>query len=613
MRLPPLLPVRSPFNRLARACPALLTGLGLVWSLGAGAQVPGAAAADWNMPVLSPPELAGLMSARNLALAGTGQRRLDQQLEFAARALSSSKNAGQPAHSRIARLGHVADEATAFRQAKTEGADTLLLVRDRGTGQDSKSVTRQVSECTSRKSNAGAIERALGLDCAQFGMVSRYCTVNSVAWKVSLDLYNVASGQLLSSLPIESAAQHENCPNNAANKTPEQIQSGVEFGFQVRLQGALVASASTVAVSFILPDEELRKSGKDGAYREAVLFLQNGRADRACPTLSGLAAQVPRSVSVQWAAGVCAESQGQTQAALAHVQAADAATGQPNAGIAAALARLRARAGSGLEAGSAPASFAAQTPAYTPPAEVALASSVAPKAGSVPRGPRVALVVGNSRYQHVSQLANPVNDAADMRDALRRVGFSVVHVENASRDQMLRAINQFSEQLRKDGTALVFYAGHGMQVKGENYLMPIDANPKTDNEVETEAVNLNRILSRMERSGVNVVMLDACRNDPFKRSWRSAGGSGGLASVDAPTGTLISYATAPGRVADDGGGRNSPYTKAVLRAMQQPDAKIEDVFKAVRREVAAATRNQQTPWESSSLVGDFYFTRAAGN
>jgi hypothetical protein len=227
---------------------------------------------------------------------------------------------------------------------------------------------------------------------------------------------------------------------------------------------------------------------------------------------------------------------------------------------------------------------------------------------------RIALVIGNSAYE-TAPLKNPVNDAQDMAKALEGLGFEIVNKDkmfNLNQNDMKRAIRTFGEKLRGGGIGLFYYAGHGVQVKGINYLVPVDAKVGSEEEVEYECVDAGFVLAQMDSAGnsTNIVVLDACRNNPFARSFRSA--SRGLAQMDAPSGTLIAYATAPGSVASDGSGRNGLYTQELLKNMRMPGIGIEEVFKRVRISVRNLTQNKQTPWESSSLVGDFYFARGNG-
>ncbi len=219
---------------------------------------------------------------------------------------------------------------------------------------------------------------------------------------------------------------------------------------------------------------------------------------------------------------------------------------------------------------------------------------------------RTALVIGNAAYAS-GPLRNPINDARAMAKALESVSFEVTIKENLDQKAMKREIQAFGEKLQKGGVGLFYYAGHGIQVNGHNYLLPVGAAIEHEKQVEYEAVDMGAVLSEMDfaHNRMNIVIIDACRDNPFARSFRSA--SQGLASVDAPTGTLIAYATAPGSVANDGEGENGIYTGQLVRTMVQPGLKIEDVFKQVRSGVREATTGRQTPWESSSLEGDFYF------
>lgn len=229
-------------------------------------------------------------------------------------------------------------------------------------------------------------------------------------------------------------------------------------------------------------------------------------------------------------------------------------------------------------------------------------------------GQRVALVVGNSDYANAPSLTNPRNDAALMRDTLSAAGFEVTTVIDADQRALKQALLEFGRALR--GTdieaGLFYYAGHGVQVAGENYLVPVNAAITSEDEIELEAINVNSFLRVMNSSDakVNIVILDACRDNPFKAASRSM--SRGLAPVDAPRGTYIAYATAPGDVALDGDGTNSPYTLALTRAMALPGMPIERVFKNARVSVLEETGEKQVPWEVSSITGEFFFRPNAG-
>lgn len=221
---------------------------------------------------------------------------------------------------------------------------------------------------------------------------------------------------------------------------------------------------------------------------------------------------------------------------------------------------------------------------------------------------RVALVIGNGAYED-APLRNAVNDARSMSARLSGLGFDVITAENADHDAMQKSILEFSSRLKGETTGLFYYAGHGIQSRGRNYLLPVDATVASERTLRFEAVDVQVVLEEMAFSGnrINLVILDACRNNPFERRFR--GGSRGLAAIDAARGTLIAYATAPGSVAADGDGDNGIYTSELLNALAVPNLKAEEVFKKVRVAVTNRTGGAQVPWESSSLTGEFVFNR----
>ncbi|MBN1250964.1 MAG: caspase family protein [Bacteroidales bacterium] len=222
---------------------------------------------------------------------------------------------------------------------------------------------------------------------------------------------------------------------------------------------------------------------------------------------------------------------------------------------------------------------------------------------------RYALVIGNSSYQ-ISPLENPTNDAKAMAEKLKQFGFDVMVYYNQTQEQMKKSIREFGNKITDNkGVGLFFFAGHGLQVNGENYLVPVDAHIAKYQDIELEAVNLNRITGEMAyaRNDVNIIILDACRNNPFEGDEESGGK--GLASAPAPSGSFLAFATAPGSVAADGTGSNGLYTQEILKAVSTPGWKIEDVFKEVRRNVYQLSGKQQTPWENSSIFDDFYFQK----
>src|SRR3954466_14735213 len=226
---------------------------------------------------------------------------------------------------------------------------------------------------------------------------------------------------------------------------------------------------------------------------------------------------------------------------------------------------------------------------------------------------RVALVIGQSNYKSVVALPNPANDARAISQLLTESGFEVLSAADLSQNEMRAKVGDFAAKVAQKGpdtVALVFYAGHGLQIDGENYLVPVDVDPKRETDIPLQAVRLNDILNTLTSvpSKTRILLLDACRNNPFPDINKTA--ARGLAIVDAKTGapgTFMSFSTSPGAEAEDGNGANSPYTTALLTAAKEPGLSIEDTFKRVRVSVNKATEGRQTPWDSSSLTDDFRF------
>jgi WD40 repeat protein len=225
---------------------------------------------------------------------------------------------------------------------------------------------------------------------------------------------------------------------------------------------------------------------------------------------------------------------------------------------------------------------------------------------------RLALVLGNSGYTN-APLGNPANDARAMSAKLRQLGFEVMEKENATREDMVRLSREFGNRLKLGGVGVFYYAGHGVQLNGINYLLPVDSDIQDETELQTRAYDINEMLNKMDsaKNRLNIVILDACRNNPLVRATRSD--VRGLATMQQGTGTIVAYATQPGATAADGPvGGNSLYTQQLLLALSQPGLRVEDVFKQVRMEVYRRSAGAQTPWENSSLIGEFYFNRGAG-
>ena len=223
---------------------------------------------------------------------------------------------------------------------------------------------------------------------------------------------------------------------------------------------------------------------------------------------------------------------------------------------------------------------------------------------------RIALVIGNSRYES-APLQNPVNDSKAFAEKLREMGFQVIEKENLTTRQIPATLREFRSSLKPGAVALFFYAGHGLQIKGVNYLPAVDADVASEEDVSMQSIDVNKLLDMLgeAKTRLNLVFLDACRNNPFTRRLRS--GISGLAKVDAPSGTLISFATRPGSAASDGTGSNHGlYTEMLLQAIDEPNLPIEQVLKQVGSAVKQASKGQQEPWSEGSIEGDFSFRTA---
>jgi hypothetical protein len=226
----------------------------------------------------------------------------------------------------------------------------------------------------------------------------------------------------------------------------------------------------------------------------------------------------------------------------------------------------------------------------------------------------MALVIGNADYENATKLKNPVNDANDITTKLVASGFTVDKVLDCTYSEMDRALKRFKGALKDKDVGLFFFAGHGLQIDGENYLTAIDTDASGEVEAKHSSLPLNRVIDVMEKADTqtSIIILDACRDNPFERAWTRSTTPRGLAPVYAPRGSLIAYATSPGQVASDGSGRNGAYTAALLQHISTPDCSIENMFKRVRNTLSAATAGKQISWEHTSLAGEFFFNLSLG-
>lgn len=220
---------------------------------------------------------------------------------------------------------------------------------------------------------------------------------------------------------------------------------------------------------------------------------------------------------------------------------------------------------------------------------------------------RFALIIGNGNYDQLPKLRNPRNDAEDISRSLSNLGFDTELLLDANQETMEGKIVDFGKKLNSGGVGLFYYAGHGIQSKGRNYLIPSNAKLKSEKDLRYKTVDIGQVLSEMENAnnGFNIIILDACRNNPLASQFRST--TRGLTRLNAPRGTLVAFATGPGMAAEDGTGRNGTFTKHFLAALKISNVTIEQTFKTVLKNVDQETKGQQTPWVSSSFTGDFYF------
>jgi Caspase domain len=225
-----------------------------------------------------------------------------------------------------------------------------------------------------------------------------------------------------------------------------------------------------------------------------------------------------------------------------------------------------------------------------------------------------ALVIGNGAYTQINKLSNPANDATDVAAKLEARGFTVIEKTDCTHKEMDHALKQFRASLTDSDVALFFFAGHGMQIDGENYLAAVDADFGNETDAKHSSLPLNRVIETMEKSGTatKIIILDACRNNPFEFAWHRSAATRGLASVYAPRGTIIAFATSPGQIALDGTSRNGRYTAALLKHIDRPDCSLENMFKRVRNTLSAATKGKQISWEHTSLAGEFFFNLSLG-
>jgi len=532
--------------------------------------------------------------------------------------LMNAKVQGQPVYKSVMKAGDsrsmggdMRSLVTAARSANTEAIFAGEVIS--ATVNDARRQEQQYV-CDQYEKSSKLIPK-----CLSGRNVAIQCVDRTANLQIQIKLINAADGQQI----YTEAIGRTNNSSGCGDTTPTD---------GAQMLGALKNEIITLISTRVIPHERLVnialmessagfRGDQAARFDGALRFAKEGRMDRACSIFREIYDIEKNMLALNYNLGVCEEATGAYWKADEYYQIADRLSGEPNKLLTAALSRNSANIKkSGALAQNRPEltgntridSRATKNNQINASAADA-ASKLIPQnvsAEMLMSEKRTALVIGNSAYQQAS-LRNPVYDARAMSEALRKMNFQVISIENATHQKMSLALDEFGRAIKGGGVALVFYAGHGVQVKEANYLLPVNnAEITSESDLPFKAMQLEQILSKMEeaQSRVNIVILDACRDNPL-RSMRS--GKGGLAVVDAPAGTVIAFATAPGKTAADGVGNNGLYTSHLLKQIVMSNQKIEDVLKNTRKAVASASNNAQVPWDSSSLTGDFYFRVAA--
>jgi hypothetical protein len=427
------------------------------------------------------------------------------------------------------------------------------------------------------------------------------CTTTNGSAAARLRVFRVADGRFVFADTVSGTSSHYRCDDNQAIARADNNQ----------LAYAAVLNAAANAMHMVAPSYDLRPldiMSADAAvpaaqkkdFDAAVDFAKAKRNDEACKRFEELYLDTKESPALTFNIGFCHELRGDMLRANQSYKRASELVNAPESQIDRRLAltdkALR------------------ENPMAFMPA-VATATAALPAQGAASgSGRRVALVIGNARYQR-SALINPVNDARLVTDRLKRIGFEVIPLENVESARFESAVRDFAARAKGADVALFYYAGHALQADGENYLMPVDnAKMRTMEDVrDGGGVQLASIMAKLDVAApvVKLVVIDACRDNPLPASSRSLAG-GGLAAIPrAPQGGLIAFATSPGRTAEDGTGKNSVFSKNFAALVATPNLSIEQMFKRVREAVKKETNGRQEPMETSNLIGDVMLVHAA--
>jgi hypothetical protein len=471
------------------------------------------------------------------------------------------------------------------------------------------------TQCVEAKKSSNVLKQMFG--CERSQEVSYTCTTRKAEFSFFLRMYDVARRELILAEPITGAVETTACKDQALPSGQEVLAAA--YANAMRNARALMLPTEIVTrVELLAPDDVLKRGETRKNFESALEFAKAARMDRACDLFRNAFESEKQSVALTYNVGVCEEAGREAWKAYELYQAADKLTSKPVEQIGVALKRTQGSLRNQQTIAAARPEFAKsaglRSGASEPESKRQLVLAAPAKLGKdevkkISSERRLALVIGNAKYRQAA-LRNPTNDAQDMAASLKEVGFEVMTVYDGSREQMMSAIKEFGDRAPPDGVALFYYAGHASSNGEANFLWPVDQVIAKEADQANRAINANEVLGALDhaKTRINIVILDACRNNPLagKRAAKA-----GLASMDAPSGTLLAYSAAPGKTADDGPGRNGFYTSFLLNEIRRPNMKVEDVFKNVRLAMRSERGAEQTPWETSSLTGDFYFLARA--
>ncbi|MDM0036712.1 caspase family protein [Variovorax sp. J22P271] len=477
------------------------------------------------------------------------------------------------------------------------GVDAMLLINGANTSTRRSDTTEERYGCSG--------DTKLFKSCPKERQTKRQvtCTQTEGLAALRMRVIRVADGRVLFSDTVTGKSSYRRCSDE--DGVPQADTQGLVAAATSAARDAVMRTIAPTyeqrPLDMMTADAALPASNRE-AFDAALQFAKARRMDEACRRFDELYLDFKESVALTFNTGFCYETRGDLLKASQTYRRASELRNAPDSQIDRRLAQVE------VAIRENPVAFMPTASRMATPATMQ-AATVAPSSGR-----RVALVIGNATYQR-SALANPVNDARLVGAQLKRIGFDVTIAENATSARMATAIRDFANRAKGAELALLYYAGHAIQADGENILMPVDnGRMQTLEDVRNDGgLQLGEVSAMLDVANprVKVVVLDACRDSPLPATTRGLASNGLVAVKRPPAGTLIAFATAPGRTAEDGTGRNSIFSRNFAAQLAVPGQSVETVFKRVREAVKAETRNRQEPTEVSSLVGDAYFAANA--